>query len=61
MSQSCQQGNEETASNPEEKAAKDCGKSGESWRPKTVPELGPERKCGLFMSADVDSSQGGLL
>lgn len=45
----------------EEEAARGCGRSGESWHPNTVPELGPERKCGLSMSADVDSSQGGLL
>lgn len=43
-----------------EKAAKGCGKSGESWRPKNVPEMNLQRKCGLFVSSDVDSSRGGL-
>lgn len=44
-----------------EKAAKDCGRSAESWRSINVPQMNLQRKCGLFMLSDVDSSPGGLL
>lgn len=45
----------------EEEAVKDCGKSGESWHPKTVPELVASGNVGfsclqMLTPARVDSS-----